>query len=256
MSPALAIARVTLTEQLRNRLYLIILFFGAVMLGVSLLLGTLAPGHSARVIFDVGLVMIELFGLTTAIFGAVTLVIQEIESKTVYLLLTRPLKRSSYILGRFLGLVTAVALTMMVMALLHWLLLLTQENMTFEAVYPVLIMMSIGKMLVITALAVFFSLFASSSVSALIFTGFFWVVGHFTTEMAFLIKRNFTGFAAKIVQGIALVFPNFQYFNFRDLYATQNFAGFEFISWAIVYGVAYTGTFLILAAVLFSRREF
>src|ERR1044071_6903651 len=124
MGSLLAIAKVTIIEQIRNRLYLIIVFFGAVILACSLLLGALAPGQKTRVIFDLGLLAIELFGLATAVFGSVTLILQEVESKTIYLLLTRPLNRSVYLAGRFLGLVVAVLITMMTMAVLHILIMM------------------------------------------------------------------------------------------------------------------------------------
>jgi ABC-type transport system involved in multi-copper enzyme maturation permease subunit len=265
MNSIFAIAKVTLVEQLRNRLYSIILFFGAAMLVASILLGTLAPGHSVRVIFDVGLVALELFGLVTAVFGAVTLVIQEIESKTIYLMLTRPLKRSTYIIGRFVGLLAAVAITMLSMAVLHVLVMVSHpmdfrlftEGWSFSVVYPTLVFMSMGKMLVTAAVALFFSLFATSQVSALVFTGCFWVAGHFLTELNYLIYRSFKGgLAGRVLHWVFYVFPNFQIFNFRDTYAIPGFPGYEFIGWAVLYSVAYTGFFIILSSILFSRREF
>ena len=87
MNSIWAIARYTIIEQIRNRLYLIVLFFGALVLSSSILLGALAPGHKMRVIFDLGLVALEIFGLVTAVFGSVSLILQEMESKTIYLIL-------------------------------------------------------------------------------------------------------------------------------------------------------------------------
>jgi ABC-type Na+ efflux pump permease subunit len=75
------------------------------------------------VILDLGLVTAELFGLATAIFGAVTLVVEEMESKTIYLILTRPLPRPFYVLGRFLGLLLAVGASMALMEIVHFSLL-------------------------------------------------------------------------------------------------------------------------------------
>lgn len=264
MKALLAIARYTLIEQIRNRLYLIILFFGGIMLMASLLLGALAPGYSTRVVFDVGLLCLELFGLVTAVFGAVSLVLQEIEQKTIYLILTRPIERSFYILGRYLGLLVAVALTMAAMALLHLLALILDpvsfkafiKEMSFWTVYPTLVLMSMAKVWVTSAIAVFFSLFATSAVSALVFTGFFWVAGHFSSELAFVIDKTISGPARVVTRLASSVFPNFQYFNFRDTFAIPQFPGFEFMGWAFLYGVAYAAFFLILASFLFSRKEF
>ncbi len=264
MSSVFAIARYTIIEQIRNRLYQIILFFGGAILASSLLLGALAPGHKVRVIFDLGLVMLELFGLATAVFGAVSLVTQEIESKTIYLLLTRPLRRPAYILGRFLGLVAAVSITMVAMAILHVLVMVSDRmwfqvftaDWSFWTVYPLLVFMSMGKMLITAAVALFFSLFATSSVSALVFTGFFWVAGHFGPELSFMINKTVQGPLRTVLHAAAAVFPNFQYFNFRDMYAIPGFPGYEFIGWAVLYALAYAGALLTVSMILFSRKEF
>jgi Cu-processing system permease protein len=261
----LAIARTTVIEQIRNRLYLVILFFGGLVIVATLLLGALAPSHRTRVVFDLGLVTLEIFGLATAIFGAVSLVLQETESKTIYLILTRPVHRSTYILGRFVGLIFAVALTMLAMAVLHVGVMLLDleffkefvEGWSFWSIYPLLLLMSMGKMLITAAIALFFSLFASSQVSALVFTGSFWIAGHFGSEMKFLISESVEpGAASAVVSTIAAVIPNFQYFNFRDTFRMPGFAGWEFMGTALLYGAAYTGFFLVLSTLWFSRKEF
>lgn len=263
-SAVLSIARYTFIEQIRNRLYLIILFFGGVILSASLLLAELAPGHRVRVVFDLGLLAIELFGLVTAVFGAVSLVLQEIESKTIYLLMTRPLSRSAYILGRFFGLLAAVALSMAAMAAFHVLVMVSNpywfrvftDGWPFWSTYPLLVLMSMAKMLVTAAIALFFSLFATSSVSALVFTGFFWVAGHFGAEMAFILKKTAAGPTHYLFKTLFTLLPNFQYLNFRDLYAIPGFPGWSFMGSALLYAAAYSAACLALSAVLFSRKEF
>jgi ABC-type transport system involved in multi-copper enzyme maturation permease subunit len=264
MRAVLTIAKYTVIEQLRNRLYLIIAFFAVVMLVSSLLLGALAPGYKIRVIFDFGLVMLELFGLVAAVFGSVTLVLQEMETKTIYLLLTRPLARPLYILGRFLGLTSAVIITMVGMSVIHTLLMVSDPfnfkdftmNFNFWTTYPLLVTMSVLKMVITSALAVFFSLFATSPVSALVFTGGFWVAGHFTQEMAFMMGRVFKGPMANVVGFISHVIPNYQYLNFRDTFMIPHNPTMDFLGWAFLYAFAYTAFFLILSSIWFSKKEF
>ncbi len=260
-----AIAKYTVLEQIRNRLYLVILFFGGVILVASLLLGALAPDHKVRVILDLGLMAIELFALAAAVFGAVTLVLQEMESKTIYLILTRPVHRATYILGRYLGLVAAVAFTMMVMAAVHVLVIVSDGaafkefafTQPFWSTYPVLILMSGAKMMICAAIAVFFSLFATSSVSALIFSGCFWIAGHFGPEMTFLLKeRAGSGPVFVAMKMVLNVLPNFQYLNYRDHYSIPGFDGYSFLLWALLYSAGYSLFFLAASALLFSRKEF
>ncbi|MFN0117825.1 MAG: ABC transporter permease [Elusimicrobiota bacterium] len=259
-----AIAKITLIEQIRNRLYLIIVFFGGIILLSSLLLGQLAPGHTPRVIFDLGLVSIELFALAAAVFGAVTLITQEMESKTIYLILSRPLPRVYYVLGRFLGFNMAVALTMLVMAFFHLVILLTQysefktfsSSFPFWSSYPILVFMSIAKIFVTISIALFFSLFASSSVSALVFTSFFWVSGHFSSEISFLMKNISSDIIRYAFKFISWVLPNFHYFNFRDHFSVAGFSGYSSLGWVFLYSVGYAGFFLSLSTYLFSKKEF
>lgn len=259
-----AIAKYTMIEQIRNRLYLIIFFFTATVMGLSILLGSLAPGQKVRVIFDFGLVTLETFGLIASIFGAVTLVLQEIESKTIYLLLTRPLGRSVYIVGRFSGLMVAIAFTVVAMAIFHVAVMMIDfqafkifiEGWNFQMIYPLFIIMALGKILVITSVAVFFSLFATSSVSALVFTVFFWIAGHFGVELAFMIKKAFAGTMQHIVSWISYLLPNFHYFNFRDTFQIPQFPGLHFLQWSLLYGITYASFFLGLSVILFKRKEF
>src|SRR5258708_40331761 len=164
MNAAFAIARITFIEQIRNRLYLIIILFGAAVLGSSMLVGALAAQHNVRVIFDLGLVAMELFGLMAAVFGAVTLVIQEIESKTIYLILTRPLQRWVYVLGRFLGLIAAVVSVMLIMMVLHVLVMVLKpdlfrgfvEGWPFWKLYPLVGLLAISEIVITVSLALFF----------------------------------------------------------------------------------------------------
>ena len=259
-----AIAKTTIIEQIRNRLYLVIWFFGGALLVASMLLGALAPGQKVRVIFDLGLVTLELFGLTTAVFGAVSLVLQETESKTIYLILTRPVSRSTYILGRYVGLIAAVALTMAAMAALHLgVMLFDREGFRefaygwpFWGTYPVLLLMVGAKMLVTAAIALFFSLFASSQVSSLVFTGSFWIAGHFGSEIHFLIDRSVHGGVIRnIAKAIFAILPNYQYFNYRDTFTAPG-ASFSSVPFALIYGLSYTGFLLALSILWFSRKEF
>ncbi len=260
----LAIARTTVIEQIRNRLYLVILFFGGAILAASLFLGALAPGHRVRVIFDLGLVTLELFGLATAIFGAVSLVLQETESKTIYLILTRPVSRTTYILGRYVGLIIAVALTMLAMSALHLLAIFSDHDLfveftygwSFWHTYPLLLLMAGGKMMITASLALFFSLFATSQVSALVFTSSFWIAGHFWSELRFLIQHSTSGVMRGVALTLAWVLPNFQFFNLRDTFMVPGHVA-TFPLWTtLVYGLAYTGAFLALSSFWFSRKEF
>jgi len=86
-------------EQWRNRSFLVALFFAGILIYASFLLGTLAVDQETRALLDFGLSFIELMGLGLAVFGAATGILREMETKTIYLVLTRPIPRWVYLLG-------------------------------------------------------------------------------------------------------------------------------------------------------------
>jgi len=114
-----AIVRYTFTQHLRSRMYLVIGLFGFILLLGALVVSSLATIQRVRLFLDAGLAGIEALALVTAIFTTVHLVLEEMESRSIYLMLAHPLKRSQYIAGRYIGTLGAVGAGVAVMAALH-----------------------------------------------------------------------------------------------------------------------------------------
>lgn len=253
MRSILAIARYTFLQQFRNRLYLVVVLFGLLMVAASLLFGALAGDQEVRVILDLGLVTAELFGLATAIFGAVTLVVEEMESKTIYLILTRPLPRPFYVLGRFLGLLLAVGASMALMEIVHFSLLFLKGWTPDPVVFAALPLMGL-KVMVMTALGLLCSLTFTSAPTATVFSVLFWVLGHFGSEIRFMAEKS--GHLAKIMAEIlCAVLPNLSLLNARDLIEMPGFGAAPIVQGA-GYAVLYTLACLALSSALFSKKEF
>src|SRR6185295_1686907 len=119
MRKILGIARYTFTEIFRNKVYYVLMLFAVVLFSAALLLGALGGEQRNRMILDFGLVSIESFSLLVAVFAAVTLVIEEMETRTLYLILSRPVARYQFVLGRFLGLMGLLTITYLIMAAGH-----------------------------------------------------------------------------------------------------------------------------------------
>lgn len=254
MRAVLSIARHTLLQQFRNRLYLVVLLFGAIITAASLLFGAVAADAELSVIMDLGLATTELFGLAVAVFGAVTLVLEEMESRTIYLILTRPLPRWVYVAGRYLGLLAAVTASMVLMALMHLGVLLLKgwsPEPFFFACFPFMVL----KVAVATALALFFSLFSTSQVSSIIFTLFFWLLGHFGKELEFLGEKSQSAVAALGMKTFLLFLPRLELLNYRDLMEAPAAAAVPLLARGTAYAVLYAGACLVLSVTLFSRKE-
>ncbi|MBI3291320.1 MAG: ABC transporter permease [Elusimicrobia bacterium] len=251
---ALSITRYTVIQLFRNKLFSILGIFGCILLGASLLIASLGGDQQLRVLLDLGLACLEFLALVSGVFAAVTLILEEMEARTIALVLIRPLHRAEYLVGRFLGLLTALLLSMGIMAALH-LGLLFFKGWRWDASYLVAVAFSAGKIMVITSLALFLSLFATSSISALTLTFFLWVLGHFSQELKFL--ANKTGYPAftALVKAIYYVVPNFAYLNLKDHLEGTGVMG-RWLGGAALYAVCYTVACLTLALGLFRRKEF
>jgi ABC-type transport system involved in multi-copper enzyme maturation permease subunit len=254
MGKIASIARYTFIEIFRNKIYYVLLLFAVVMLGSTLLLGALGGEQWGRMLTDFGLMSIEALSLLVAVFAAVTLVLEEMESRTLYLILTRPVSRYQFVLGRFLGLLLLLGTTYFLMAAGHLLLLATM-HVHPDRQYLLSLLYSWEKIMLITALAMAFSLFATSTISAIVFTLFFWVMGHFSSEMRFLAQKSAQPGVSWLFSSFYYLVPNFQVMNVRDLPSTA-LAGTGWLWPALGYGITYTAACLVIVVMLFRKKEF
>jgi Cu-processing system permease protein len=254
--PLAIIALNSWEENLRSRFFLVALAFGGIILYLSLLLGLLAADQEIRVLLDTGLAFIELIGLAGAIYGAATSILREMETKTVYLILTRPVGRAQYLLGRFLGLMLSVAASMSLMAVFHVIILLS-KGWHPEGAYVLALLAAYLKVLITAALATFLALFSTSTLTALTITLILWTLGHVLPEIRFLIAHKARHAHTLPLLGLAYVLPNLQLFNFRDRLDAVSIAAPEhsLLVW-LGYAAAYAGAWLAASALLFRKKEF
>jgi Cu-processing system permease protein len=247
----LPIIRYTIKENIRHKVFYVLVLFAVAIIGADILFGVLAGDEQVRLLLDLGLGAIEIFGFLVAIFVAVSLILEEIETKTIYLILSRPLKRIDYILGRYFGMVLTVIFGLLIMVVLHlgFLLAIGWES---EMTYFVSVFGIILKIILISTIALFFSLFSTSAVASIVFTIFFWILGHFGTELKFLSSKINNIFLKIIAKIFFYITPNFQYLNFRDRIDIANFS----LAVPIIYTVVYSFICIVLCSILFSKREF
>ena len=253
MKTILSIAYYTFVENIRNRIYYGLVLFGVVMLGASLLMSTLGGQQSLRVLLNLGLGALEFFALLGVGFSAVTLVLEEMESKTIYLVLTRPLSRVQYLIGRYGGLLMAIYAGMLIMAAMHLGLLLV-KGWAFEPRYLLALFLSAEKILVSGSVALFFSVFSSSAVTSVSFSILFWILGHFSGEINFLGAKLTSVFGKLVIGFFYYVIPNMQYFNLKDFWDVPQAAG-PWVLLSIGYGLVYSAVLVLLTGALFKRKE-
>lgn len=249
-----AISGYTIKQHLRHKVYLTVILFGLILIFGSLVISSLSTGR-IRMLINLGLSSIEFLALITIIFATVNLVLEEIESHTIYLMLTHPINRLEYLLGRYIGTIISIALGMIFMMILHLGVLYT-VGWRWQNFYIIAWLCSLGKIVVMSAIALLFSLFSTSAVSSMSFTILVWILGHFSEELKFLGEKSGNVLIGIIAWVIYNITPNFSYYNYRDFWAAAQTPPASWFGWMAVYTLAYTGVCLVLSNFLFSQKEF
>src|SRR5512143_1445034 len=178
-----SIAANTFRESIRNKILYAILAFALFVIGMTFFLADLSVGDLARIIADVGLASIHIFGVTLAVFIGITLVSQEVERKTVYLILSKPVPRWEFIVGKALGLSLTLALTTLLMGSV---LFLVHFGYRYGGgPQPGIFVVSAGiymELILLICLASLFSTFTTPVLSA-IFTLSLFIIGHVTGDL-------------------------------------------------------------------------
>jgi ABC-type transport system involved in multi-copper enzyme maturation permease subunit len=247
------IARYTFIEIFRNKVWYSLILFSAILIVSTLLLSSLGGEQRGRLLLDLGLAAIEVISFLSTVFAAVNLVLSEMESRTLYLILTRPVARAIFITGRFLGLIAIMTCAFLLMTAAHASLLAT-IRVPLDAHYALSLLFSWEKIVVITAVALVFSLFSTSAASALTFSCFFWIVGHFSVEILYLARKLSQPFLVVACRVAYYVFPNFEVMNIRDM--APEVYNPHWLWAAGGYGLSYTCVCLGLTALLFRKKEF
>jgi ABC-type transport system involved in multi-copper enzyme maturation permease subunit len=252
---ARAVASYTFLESLRTRMFGIIVLFSVMLIASGLLLSTLGSNQQNRILLDFGLGSIEMLGLLAAVFSAVTLVGGEMETKTIYLILTRPVSRGAYLVGRYGGFMASAWSAMGVMAAAH-LGVLAIFGPVQTGMYLLAVFFSLLKVAVVGALALLFSLALSSAVTALGFTALLWMLGHFNSEILFIADKT-GSLAARIMAHVVVVLvPNLSLLTIRDVWNVPGLPTINLLASGVVYAALYAAVCIGCAVAVFRRREF
>jgi ABC-type transport system involved in multi-copper enzyme maturation permease subunit len=259
----LTIARNTFRENIRDKILYNLILFALLMIFSSLVLGQLTLGYDDKVIVDLGLSAMSVIGTLIAIFIGIGLVYKELEKRTVYALLAKPVHRWEFILGKYLGLLFTLLVNVAIMTAGLVVTLAWRGGVGWDS-YPrllpavYLIFLSLA---LTTAVALVFSTFSTPALSAL-FTLFLWVIGHFNADLLKFARLTESAVAEYVFGILYYALPNFSNFSSIDSRnVIQSAAYFEpvaaaAVGWASVYAVLYCTGLLILAAAIFARSDF
>lgn len=253
MNVILTIARNTFKEVLRDKVFYNLLVFALLMIGSALLLGTLTIGEQSKIIKDIGLASIDLFGVLIAIFVGVGLISKEIEKRTIYTIIAKPVHRYQFLLGRFAGLVFTMWVNTAVMLVAFCVILVVGGTSPDSGLMKAVGLMTVAQLIVLSA-AMLFSTFTTPTLSG-IFTLALYVIGELTPDLKTL-SEKLTGVSRGLLSGSYYLLPNLALFNVKGeaVHGVPITAGYMLT--AIGYGVSYAAVVLLLSCFVFQRRDF
>jgi Cu-processing system permease protein len=254
-------------ESVRDKVLYNLVLFAVLLISASYLVGQLTAGQDIKIIKDLGLAASAVFGLFIAVFIGVGLVWKEVDKRSVYNLLVKPLRRHEFIIGKFVGLALTLLVNIAVMAialygvlaLMNWLepglgkvsvdapVLDPQLLKAFALLYV--------QLLVVTSVALFFSTFSGPMLSAA-FTFGLYIVGHFNADLAHfedVVKSPAAGWLGK---ALYYILPNLAPFDVKAAVVHGQTVSAAYMALTAGYGLLYVGAMLVLAILIFARRDF
>jgi ABC-type transport system involved in multi-copper enzyme maturation permease subunit len=248
------IALNTFKEAIRDRILYLLFFFAAASLIFSRLLALLTVGDRVKIIKDAGLASISIFGMLMAILIGTGLVYKEIDKKTIFTLLSKPIQRWQFLVGKFFGLVLTLFIMTTLMSLI-FLAIVFLHTFHVEGRLLLAVLFIFIELVLITAVAILFSCFSTPILSS-IFALSFYVIGHFSWSLDGLIQKAKSGTTRALLQILYALLPDLENFNFKTEVVYGLTIQPKFYIYSAVYGLVYTLFILTLAVLIFKKRDF
>jgi ABC-type transport system involved in multi-copper enzyme maturation permease subunit len=261
------VAGAAFRESVRDRVPYSMVIFAVLLMAASFLISQMTAGQDMKIIKDLGLAALSVFGVLIAVFLGIGLVTKEVERRSIYGLLTKPVTRTEFVLGKYLGLLLTLLVNLGVMTLAYYAVLAYMDYVATpnaRAAWPtppldprllLAVVLIVAELALVTAVALFFSTFSSPLLSACLTLGL-WVAGHFNADL-----RNFENVvdsAPVVVLARALyyVLPNLAPFDIKAEVVHGFPVGGRHVLMTMIYAVLYSGVLLTAAIAIFRRRDF
>lgn len=261
MNIILTIGLNTFREAIRNKVLYSLLFFAIVVIAAALAFGALSVHEEVRLTTDLGLGGMSLFSVIIAIFVGINLLYKELERKTIYSIVSKPIRRYQVVLGKFVGMVLTLAVLVAIMTAVLVGVIHFQGGEVGAALFKMVTLIFL-EVVVVTAVAVLFSSFSTPFLSGMFTMGVF-VLGRSVPDIRLASAKIESPALSGILDTISLVVPNLKTFFITGADIGKNhvsihgdFPGWAYVGNAAGYAALTVGLVLLLAIFLFSRRDF
>ncbi len=284
LSRIYAITTNTVTELTRLKVFYVLLVFALLLIGSSIFMAQFSFQQEFQILKDVSLGAISIFTSLLAIVATARLLPQDIEDRTVYTILAKPVPRLEYVLGKIAGVLLLLAISTLVMAAAFLLVLYMREQAVVHAtlrqmsgappdqiadalrvirssafnvdVFPGIVIIYL-KACLLAALTLFVSTFATSNIFTIVVMAFIYFIGHLqATAREYWLQEHSSGVITRVFLAIvALFFPDLQAFNLVDDIVAGTAISLAVFAKTAVLGVFYTVIYTLLAAFVFYGKE-
>jgi ABC-type transport system involved in multi-copper enzyme maturation permease subunit len=250
----LAIATNTVREAIRNRVLYTLLFFALALIGTGVLVSTLSYVEGERILQDVGFAAIRLFAVAIAIFVGIGLIHREVDRRTIFTILSKPISRSEFLLGKYLGLLLTLWLQIAVMGLgfvaVSWL-----AGAPVGLVHLAALGLIGAEIAVVVAIALLFSAFTSPMLASL-FTTALWLIGHLSRDLRNLGAQSPLASVKQATELLYRTLPDLGAFDLT-MHATRAVPiTISDVAFPLLYAAGYATLLLLAATWIFDRRDF
>ena len=260
MQRILAIATNTLRETNRNRVMYVLLLFAVMLILGSIVMGKLSLQQPLRIITDLGLAAISLFGVIIAVYLGVTTIHSELERKTVFFIIPKPLRRTEFVLGKFAGVSLTLLLQVVVMFGVFLGVRVLHGGGVSGALLKAFVLIA-AEVLLVLSVALLLSSVTGPILAGFLSMGLF-VLGRSMDFITTLLARSdLDGFVRGLLSGAYYVVPDYHLFAVSGAVQQGMSIHGEFLTWHYVllsvgYGLLYGGVVLTLTVLRFRRKDF
>ncbi len=266
MKKIVTIAGNTFKEAIRDRILYSLILFAILMIASSLVFSTISAQQYNKIVRDLGLTSISLFGILISLFLGMGLVNKEIEKKTVYNIFSKPVKRFEFIIGKYVGLAFTLFVITVSMSVILFLIVFYVEfrNAEFISHYYgglyykelfIAVFFQYLEFLIVVGIALVFSSFTTPVLAALM-SFLFFAVGRFSSDIKLLSENTESPIVKTFTEIIYRVIPNLEKFDFRSEAVYGGDVSASLVFYTTGYCSLYVLILLLLAITIFERREF
>jgi len=248
------IAANTVREAVRSRVLYTLLFFALLLIGTGTLLSTLSYVERERILQDVGLAAIRVFGVAIAIFVGIGLIHREVDRRTIYTILSKPISRTQFLVGKYLGLVATLWLQLAIMSA-AFAAVSGLAGAPFDRGHAAALLLAGAEMAVVVGVATLFSAFTTPMLASLFTTGL-WAIGHLSRDLRELGLQSQDAVVRTLAQAIHRALPDLSAFDLTSQAVHRLPIAASDVCLPLAYAAGWIVLLLATASIVFERRDF